>query len=85
MVMFLAVFFAGLFVALLGAISENAYHAGEVRATGALSMIQSLTQGLIAFEVVAEKSLPNLFANACAWSIGMMVGCHLKRKKVGQK
>lgn len=78
--MILLVFLAGLLVALLGALTENAYHAGDIRATGLLSLIQSIAAGLIAFQVVAEKSLPNLCASALAWSIGMMVGCYWKRR-----
>ena len=80
--MVLGVFLAGLIVALIGAANENAYHAGDVRATGLLSLIQCLSQGLIAWVVVADKSLPNLTASALAWSVGSMVGCHWKRRNV---
>lgn len=78
--MILVIFLAALFCSVLGALNENAYHAGDVRATGALSLAQSVTQGLIAFEVVAERSLANLAASALAWSIGSMVGCWMKRR-----
>jgi len=71
---------AGLVNALIGAASENAYHAGDVRATGLLSFLQTITQGVVAWLVVADRSAPNLFASALAWSVGMMVGCHWRRK-----
>jgi len=77
--MVLAVFFAGLIVALLGAMCENAYHAGDIKATGLLSLVQCISQGLIAWVVIADKSLPYLIASAMAWSIGSMVGCYWKK------
>ncbi len=74
------VFVAVLVVGLLGAMAENAYHAGDVRATGILSGLVNLTQGLVAFAVVADRSLPNLIAASLAWSLAMAVGCHWKRR-----
>jgi len=73
------VFFASLIVSLLGSLSENAYHAGDVRATGLLSFIQAVTQGGIAFAVIADRSVPNLIAASLAWSIGTMAGCRWKK------
>jgi len=78
--MVICVFLAGLVNALLGAMNENAYHAGDVRATGLLSFVQTITQGLVAWVVVADRSTPNLIASAAAWSVGSMIGCHWKRR-----
>ena len=80
----IAVFLAGLVNTLIGAANENAYHAGDVRATGLLSFVQTITQGVVAWLVVADRSAPNLIASALAWSIGSMVGCWWKHRSVGR-
>lgn len=76
-----AVFVAALINAMIGALAENAYHAGDVRATGLLSFVQAITTGVIAWLVVADRSTPNLVASALAWSIGSMAGCHWRRDR----
>ena len=75
----MVIFAAALFNAVLGANCENAYHAGRVRAAGSFAFAQSISQGLIAFAVVAEQSFPNLVASSAAWSLGTMYGAKRKR------
>ena len=69
-----AVFVAVLFLGLVGAMAENAYHAGHPRDAAVLSGAAYLLQGLVGFAVIAEKSLGNLLAASLAWAIAMGVG-----------